>query len=567
MITDVAGIDKEFDYVVPVSSESVVSVGTEVRVELHGRRVGGWVSELGVEPPEGLALRPLSKVRGWGPEPELVDLASWAAHRWASRRGAFLKTASAEHAVPFLPPPRSRPPAPPGPGWAAEFASRLQARTEVVQLPPSSDPTALVGAVAQLGPTLVIVPSASRADVLAGRLSRAGGDVALLPGDWARARAGAAVVVGARASAWGPCPGLAAAVVIDAHDEGLSQEGAPTWNAVAVVSERAARSSVPLVLITPCPTPELLALGPLTVAEPDRQRSGWAQLEIVDRRGDDPRLGLYSERLVTLLRSADRAVCVLNRTGRARLLACAACGELARCERCGSALSQDDAGGLECNRCGLVRPEMCASCTSTLLRRLKVGVSRAREELELLTGRPVGEVTASTADVPDSDLLIGTEAVLHRLVPADGYRNVVFVDFDHELMAPRFRAATEAFALLALASRLVGGRQGRVAVQTRQPEHPAIRAALFADPRILVGWDLAMRKSLQLPPYCALALVSGEGAGEYVAGLADQQVEVLGPRDGEWMVKSTTPQSLASALASVPRPATRLRIAVDPARL
>ena len=550
-----------------------MEVGTEVRVELHGRRVGGWVSQTGVQPAEGLALREVAKVRGWGPAPEVVELSSWAAHRWASRRASFLTTASPGRAVPVLPAPGLRPPAPPGPGWAVDLAARLGPGTTVVQLPPATDPTALVGALAQSGPVMVAVPSAYRASVLADRLTRAGGDVALRPGDWARARAGAAVVVGTRAAAWGPCPGVASVVVLDAHDEGLSQEGAPTWGAAAVLAERARRAGVPAVLVTPCPTPELLALGPLVVVEPERQREGWAQLEVIDRRADDPRTGLYSERLVAILRGADKAVCVLNRTGRARLLACASCGELARCERCGSALSQSEADGpsagatLVCASCGLERPETCAVCTSTVMRRLKIGVNRAREELELLTGREVGEVTAATTELPRSDLLIGTEAVLHRLTPGDGHRWVVFVDFDQELSAPRFRAAEEALALLALASRIVAGRQGRVAVQTRQPEHPAVRSALLAQPSLLSDWDTAVRRSLNLPPFCAVALVSGDGADEYAAGLTGQEVELLGPRDGQWMVKAADHAVLADALAAVPRPAARLRVAVDPARL
>ena len=578
VITDVAGIDKEFDYLAPAASARPVEVGAQVRIELHGRRVGGWVSETGVEPPQGLALRELAKVRGWGPEPGLVDMSSWAAHRWASRRGAFLTTASSDRAVPALPSPGLRPPAPPGPGWAVDVVGAAEPGSTVVQLPPATDPTALVGALAQSGPVLVVVPSAQRAAVLADRLGRAGGDVALLPGDWARARAGAAVVIGTRAAAWGPCPGLAAAVVLDAHDESLVQEGAPTWDAVTVAAERARRAAVPLLLVTPCPTPELLALGPLVVPEPERQREGWAQLEVIDRRGDDPRMGLYSERLVTILRDAGKAVCVLNRTGRARLLACAACGDLARCERCGSAVSQatgDTGSGdaqpgssvLVCENCGLERPEICASCTSTVLRRLKVGVTRAREELELLTGRTVGEVTASTTELPATELLIGTEAVLHRLSPGDGHRCVVFIDFDQELSAPRFRAAAESLSLLSLASRLVGGRRGRVAVQTRQPEHPVIRAALLARPALLSEWDTEMRRSLRLPPFSAIAVVSGEGASDYITGLAERDVEILGPRGGQWMVKAPDHQTLADALASVPRPAARLRVAVEPARL
>ena len=55
--------------------------------------------------------------------------------------------------------------------------------------------------------------------------------------EWARARTGTDVVIGARAAVWGPCPGIASIVVLDAHDEGLVQEQAPTWDAPSVAAD------------------------------------------------------------------------------------------------------------------------------------------------------------------------------------------------------------------------------------------------------------------------------------------------------------------------------------------
>jgi primosomal protein N' (replication factor Y) len=53
---------------------------------------------------------------------------------------------------------------------------------------------------------------------------------------------------------------------------------------------------------------------------------------------------------------------------------------------------------------------------------------------------------------------------------------VAFLDFDQELLAPRFRAAEQALWLLVRAARLVGPRRaalgtgaGRVLLQTRVP--------------------------------------------------------------------------------------------------
>ncbi|HLI02241.1 MAG TPA: hypothetical protein VKV06_15740 [Acidimicrobiales bacterium] len=575
----VAGIDRTFDYVVPEALDDAVRIGTVVRVDLHGRRVGGWVVADRVVPPEGLALRPVARVSGWGPDPEVVDLAEWGAWRWAGRRRSLLATASAPGAVVNLPAPDLRPPAAPG-GADRELAELAALADEacalplaVVALPPAADATPLVASVAQRGPTLVIVPSLQRAAVLAGRLRRAGAGVAELPAEWARARAGAGVVIGSRAAAWAPCPGLAAVVVLDAHDEGLVQEQAPCWWVTEVARERAARAGVPCIWVSPCPTLELRAAAPVVTPSTGLARRGWAPVEVVDRRGDDPRLGLYSERLVRELRAAPTAVCVLNRTGRARLLACGACGELARCERCGAAVAQqgregDGDGGavLACPRCGTTRPLVCAACDSTRLRQLRIGVSRAREELEALIGRPVGEVTATSADRADAAVVVGTEAVLRRAEPADV---VAFLDFDQELLAPRFRAGEEALGLLSLAARLVRGRrrQGKVLVQARTVDHPALRAALGADPSLLGEAEAPMRAALQLPPSRAYAALTGPGAEELAAAGAGAGLDRLGPLDERWLLRAGSVRELCGALADLPRPEERVRIEVDPLRI
>jgi primosomal protein N' (replication factor Y) len=578
----VAGIDKEFDYRVPDALVAGVRVGSVVRVDLAGRRVAAWVVADELDPPDDRPLRPVLRVTGWGPEPGLVALAGWAAWRWAGRRAALLGTATADRSVAALPAPALRPPAPPHPGILPDTTEAALSDLGgpdpcLLRLPPASDPTATVARLAQRGPTLVVLPSAHRAAVLARRLRVAGADVALLPGDWAQARAGAGVVVGTRAAAWAPCPGLAAAVVIDGHDEALVQEQAPTWDAVGVVAERARRAGVPCVVTSPCPGVELLAATRVVVPRPDVERAGWSVLDVVDRRGDDPRQGLYSRAVVDAVRRPGRVLCVLNRVGRARLLACAACGSVADCERCGAAVGSVNPDELVCPRCGLTRPVVCRACHSTRIKHLRIGVDRAREELEALSGRTVGEVTGAASSDTDAEVVVGTEAVLHRSGRAD---TVVFLDFDQHLLAARYRAHEEALALLARASRLTGGRRsgpdrpaGRVLVQTRQPGHPVLAAAAAGDPGRLVPAEVALRRQLGLPPASALARVSGPAAGDYVAALRLDQgqdrpsVEVLGPDGGRWLIRAPGPSQLADVLAGVRRPAGRLRIEVDPRRL
>ena len=91
VLPDEPAIAKTFDYLVPESLGDQVRVGDRVRVALAGRRVGGWVVATGVEPPPGVALRPLARWSGRGPTPDLIALADWAAWRWAGRPASFLR--------------------------------------------------------------------------------------------------------------------------------------------------------------------------------------------------------------------------------------------------------------------------------------------------------------------------------------------------------------------------------------------------------------------------------------------------------------------------------------------
>jgi primosomal protein N' (replication factor Y) len=582
VLPDQPAINKPFDYLVPEVLGDEVRVGSQVRIALHGRRVGGWVVDDGVEPPSGVELRPLAKVTGWGPSSELIDLARWAAWRWAGRPAQFLRTASADGAVRALPAPgRTGPPVhTPGDELVAEALGHPRA---VLRLPPAADRYPVALAAAARGHALILVPSISGARHLGLRLRRAGLSVAILPRDWAQARAGA-VVVGSRAAAWGPVEDLAAVVVFDEHDESWQQEQAPTWHARDVAVERARRAGVPCVLVSPMPSLEALSWGQLVAPSRAAERDGWPVVDVVDRRDDDPtRSGLFSDRLVTALRSGGRVVCVLNRTGRSRLLACAVCGETARCERCDAAVVLTDDRQFECRRCGTTRPPTCLACGGTAFKNLRAGVTRVREELEALAREPVVEVTkagggpsavrgAEGAAVGDARIYVGTEAALHQIDSADV---VAFLDFDQELLAPRYRAAEEALALLVRAARLVGGRRGggRILIQTRLPHHEVVQAALLGDPARVTAAEAERRALLRFPPAAAMATVSGPSAPAFIERLeatiaaGPGGVEVLGPSEDQWLVRAAAHNALLDALADTERPSGRLRIVVDPLRL
>jgi primosomal protein N' (replication factor Y) len=580
-VPDVAGIGRRFDYFVPPRLADQVTVGTLVRVDLHGRRVGGWVVEDDVEPVAGVEIKPLARVTGIGPVPDMVALADWAAWRWAGRARTFLRAASPPGRVTAL----SAPPRPGGrvppdqAGSGHRFGAVLAHERGVLRLPPAADRLPVVlAALAALPPdgdALVLCPSVSQARALGDRLRRAGRPVAVVAHDqpgtaaaaqWARAAAGGATVVGARAGAWAPVPRLARAVVLDEHDEGYAEEGSPTWHARDVVAERARRVGIPVLLVSSQPTLEAQAWGELETVGRSVERRGWPALEVVDRREEDPAAGMLTEPLAALLRRGGRVVCVVNRTGRSRLSACATCREIVACAACEGPVIQPDDDVLRCTRCGTERPVLCAVCGSTRFRVLRPGVTRLRDDLAALVGEPVDEVTGTRgSDAPTTRVVVGTEAALHRVPSADA---VAFLDLDQELLAPRERAREQAFALLARAARLVRGRDehGRLLVQTRRPEDVVVQAALHGDPVRVSEAEEAVRRTFRLSPFAAVADISGEGAAAFVAALGRPRgIEVqAGP--GMWRVRADHHRTLCDALAAVERPPGRLRIDVDPLR-
>ena len=151
-----------------------------VRAPFHGRTVRGWVVDEDVGTPPGVEVLPLKSWLGWGPPRTVVELAAWAAWRWAGPASFFLRTASPENIV------RGLPVAPPMPAADPSAPRRpeldlAQPGVTVVREPPLADPIQLVLSVveddavrARNGSVLVLVPSAGWADAADGSTRTSG---------------------------------------------------------------------------------------------------------------------------------------------------------------------------------------------------------------------------------------------------------------------------------------------------------------------------------------------------------------------------------------------------------
>lgn len=614
----------------PAALSSQLAVGDLVNVPLSGRNVYGWIVGFDDEAPHGVTLRPINRVASVGPSPDIISLCYWTAEQWVGRPSPLLSSASPpkriqQRIAPFAAT-RSAQQQSMVP-LAADFWEQ-QSNVFVAEVAPTEDLVAVVSSVLSVARTLVIIPNVEFANRMARQLRSRGHTVARWPDEWALARAGASVV-GTRPAVFASMDQLEAIIVIDEHDPLLQQESSPTWHARDVAVERGRRHDIPVMLLSPIPSLEarFIAAGvhrgdheaqtqrlEMETVPTIRRRRGatarhyWPEIQVIDRRGEDSsRTGLYSPRLVQLMRDKiaanERVLCILNRTGRSQLLICRSCQSMVTCAECQGVVRLEDDTLLHCTQCGESRPSICTECGATRLVQLRIGVSKAREELEVLLGVSVASVTAqhhhkqqrtphdstrksgrpkssvsghslgtdansTMRDDPDRCLaVVGTSATLNQ---PGRFAMVAFLDFDQQLMSPGYRTGERAATQLIGAARLLRSHQHEssrpmVALQTRMPEHPVIEFIERGDPTPLAQGELERRQLLELPPIRNAAVIGGESSPAFVAQLKHVEGLTIRQRnDQAWMIQAASRDELIAALNRVERGPGRLRLQVDP---
>lgn len=535
-----------------------------MRVSLHGRRVPGWIVAVSDTAPSGLdpgRIIPILSHSGRSVAPDVVDLSAWIARRWFGPRRAVLAAAAAPRVRSAEVHPRRGQVTVPDDPVADQVVSVAGSGGGLLRIPPLVSVLPGVLALAARGPVLVVCPTVRMAALGAAWLRRRGARTALLPEEWDAARAGVDVVIGARSAVLAPCEGLTAIVVIDAHDESLKQERTPAWDATTVAIERGRRLGVPVVATSPVPP------ASDRPAHPVRSPSAWPRIVVEDLGA----LPVWGSMLGTAMLGAVRSpgagtLCILNTKGGARLLACRSCRSVQRCVLCRSALSADGEA-MTCRRCGEDRGSVCVECGGATLRTLRQGTTGLLAELRRSTGVTGVEVTAeSVADSLVGGVFVGTEALLNRVAHAD---TVVFCDIDRDLGAPRITAAREVLALVAKAARIVGPG-GSVVLQTRDPDHPAMRALAAADVDAAVAdfldHDVAARRQLGLPPFARVLRITGVGGVDPQNLLVPEGVDVRVDDDGI-EVRTVDDESAEATVTLVSRLSTSpISVHADPAR-
>ena len=391
--------------------------------------------------------------------------------------------------------------------------------------------------------------------------------------EWSRLKRGEArVVIGTRSAVFAPVSNLGLIVIDEEHETSYRQQESPYYNGRDVGVVRASRERAVVVLGSATPSLESFhnARGGkynyLQLATRIADRA-MARAEIIDMRAVFAHQGrpeVFSENLLAAIEEThargEQSIILLNRRGYSSFVLCRSCGESIHCPNCDVTLTYHRSEmSLICHYCNHRRaaPTRCPSCEGKYIYYVGEGTEQLEEMLQkrfpqlriarldrdTTSRRKLFERAILEFGAGELDMLVGTQ----MLAKGHDFPNVTLVgvvSVDAGLALPDFRSAERTFQLITQVAGRAGrgDRAGRVLIQTYHPDHYALKHACAQDYAGFYEEEIRYRKSLNYPPFVALAslLVHGDDFTRTQASAAeirkaldaanvDRACRILGP--------------------------------------
>lgn len=340
------------------------------------------------------------------------------------------------------------------------------------------------------------------------------------------------VVLGARSSVFLPFDDLGLIIVDEEHETSYKQfDPAPRYNArdAAIYLANTYHSKVLLGSATPSfetyYNARMHKYGLVELSE----RFGGVELpqtEVVSIVEETKKKTMQShftsvlmEDMKQALSNKEQVILFQNRRGYAPLLICKVCAYTPKCINCDVSLTYHKSSGkLHCHYCGYKEeaPSICPACGSTHLEYKGFGTEKIEDELSMLL--PEARITRMDLDTTRSknslqnilndleekkiDILVGTQMVAKGLDFSD-ITVIGIINADSLLKYPDYRANERSFQMLAQVSGRAGrrGKQGKVVIQTYDPNHRVIKQVIENDYRDLYLTEMEERRSFKYPPF------------------------------------------------------------------
>lgn len=340
------------------------------------------------------------------------------------------------------------------------------------------------------------------------------------------------VVIGVRSSVFLPFANLGLVIVDEEHDTSYKQQDpAPRYNGrnVAMILAQMHGAKTLLGSATPAiesyynATNGKYGLVTLSTRYDDIKLPAVEIVDTKDARRRKEMNGTFSGRLIALCRESikagEQAILFQNRRGYAPMVSCRQCGWVPKCENCDVTLTYHKyQHTLSCHYCGftLTLPDLCPACKQPAIEVIGYGTERIEDDIDSLfpdagilrmdldTTRNKNSYEKIIDDFSSrkADILVGTQMVTKGL-DFDGVSTVGILNADSMINFPDFRSHERAFNMMEQVAGRAGrkSKQGRVIIQTSDPENPVIRFVRTHDYAGFYAEEIADRERFKYPPF------------------------------------------------------------------
>ena len=346
------------------------------------------------------------------------------------------------------------------------------------------------------------------------------------------------IIIGSRSAIFLPYSDIGLIIVDEEHDSSFKQmDPAPRYNArdAAVVLGAMHHAKVLLGSATPSYESYYNALnGRYHLVEITERFGGVQMPEIIlsDMRVEKRRKTVQADFGSVLLDAVketleehNQTILFQNRRGFSLRIECEDCHYVPQCINCDvSLIYHKNQNVMRCHYCGYTTsvPTECPSCHSTNIRMHGFGTEKVEEDLQIVlpeakVARLDLDTTRSRNDYQsileafqdkETDVLVGTQMVTKGL-DFDSVKVVGILNADNMLSFPDFRAHERSFQLMAQVAGRAGrkGKQGKVIIQTYEPNHPVLQDVLRNDFKGLYEKQMLTRRQFGYPPYYRIVLI------------------------------------------------------------
>ena len=359
------------------------------------------------------------------------------------------------------------------------------------------------------------------------------------------------LILGVRSSIFLPFKNLGLIIIDEEHDMGYKQiEPSPRYHARDVATLLARIHNAKTLLGSATPSIETYANcynGKYKLVELNERYGGVSlpEIKLIDIKEcyrKKQMKGHFSLEMIETIKhcieAGEQVILFQNRRGFAPYIKCAQCGYVPKCPNCDVSLTYHRHNNtLTCHYCGHTVPinnhespttfntqlssisSFCPQCKEGQLSTHGFGTEQVEDEVRVLfPDYRVARLdldTSRSAKAFDSiigafqngeiDILIGTQMVAKGL-DFDNVGLVGILNADNLLYHPDFRAYERAYQLLVQVSGRTGRRseQGKVIIQTYQPENPIFNQIKMNDYRGFFNQDMTERHAFNYPPYVRL---------------------------------------------------------------